>query len=39
MSAAVGVEAVRTSTADEFICEFGAAMQERGPKLIEAVTE
>jgi acetolactate synthase-1/2/3 large subunit len=32
-----GVEAVRASNADEFIREFQAAMQERGPRLIEAV--
>jgi acetolactate synthase-1/2/3 large subunit len=31
-----GVEAVRATTANEFIREFGAAMQERGPRLIEA---
>ena len=34
-----GVEAVRATTANEFIREFGAAMQERGPRLIEAVFE
>ena len=34
-----GVEAVRASTADEFIAEFGAAMREPGPKLIEAVLD
>jgi len=32
-----GVEAVRATTADEFIREFEAAMQARGPRLIEAV--
>jgi len=32
-----GVEATRASTADEFIREFGAAMQRPGPRLIEAV--
>ena len=32
-----GVEAVRATTANEFIRDFGAAMQERGPRLIEAV--
>ena len=32
-----GVEAVRATTADEFIREFGAAMLQRGPRLIEAV--
>jgi acetolactate synthase-1/2/3 large subunit len=33
----LGVDAVRAGSADEFIREFGAAMQERGPRLIEAV--
>jgi acetolactate synthase I/II/III large subunit len=37
LSRGFGVEAVRAATADEFIREFGAAMQERGPRLIEAV--
>lgn len=32
-----GVEAVRAATADEFIREFGAAMREQGPRLIEAM--
>jgi acetolactate synthase I/II/III large subunit len=32
-----GLEAFGATTADEFIREFGAAMQERGPRLIEAV--
>ena len=32
-----GVEAVRATTADEFIREFAAAMREPGPKLIEAM--
>jgi acetolactate synthase I/II/III large subunit len=32
-----GVDAVRAATADEFIREFGAAMLDRGPRLIEAV--
>ena len=32
-----GVEAARASTADEFIRELGAALGERGPRLIEAV--
>jgi acetolactate synthase-1/2/3 large subunit len=31
-----GVEATRAGTADEFIREFGAAMRERSPRLIEA---
>jgi acetolactate synthase-1/2/3 large subunit len=33
----LGVQAARASTADEFIGEFGAAMREPGPRLIEAV--
>ena len=37
ISEGFGVHAVRATTADEFIREFGAAMQERAPKLIEAV--
>jgi acetolactate synthase-1/2/3 large subunit len=32
-----GVQAARAATADEFIREFGAAMREPGPRLIEAV--
>ena len=36
LSRGFGVEAVRATTAGEFIREFGAAMQERGPRLIEA---
>jgi acetolactate synthase-1/2/3 large subunit len=39
LSRGFGVEASRATTADEFIREFGAAMQERGPRLIEAVLE
>jgi acetolactate synthase-1/2/3 large subunit len=34
-----GVQAARAATADEFIREFGAAMRERGPRLIEAVLD
>jgi acetolactate synthase-1/2/3 large subunit len=34
-----GVQAVRAATADEFIREFGAAMREPGPRLIEAVLD
>ena len=34
-----GVQAARAATADEFIREFGAAMREPGPRLIEAVLE
>ena len=37
LSGGFGVDAVRATTANEFIREFGAAMQERGPRLIEAV--
>ena len=39
LSRGFGVEASRATTADEFIREFGAAMQERGPRLIEAVLD
>jgi acetolactate synthase I/II/III large subunit len=34
-----GVQAARAATADAFIREFGAAMREGGPRLIEAVLE
>ena len=34
-----GVQAARAATADEFIREFGAAMREPGPRLIEAVLD
>jgi acetolactate synthase I/II/III large subunit len=34
-----GVQAVRAATADEFIREFGAAMREPGPRLIEAILD
>jgi acetolactate synthase-1/2/3 large subunit len=34
-----GVQAARADTADEFIGEFGAAMREPGPRLIEAVLD
>lgn len=33
----MGVSAVRVETAGEFVREFGAAMRERGPRVIEAV--
>jgi acetolactate synthase-1/2/3 large subunit len=33
----MGVNATRATTADEFNAQFGAAMAERGPHLIEAV--
>lgn len=34
-----GVEAARATTANEFIREYGAAMREPGPRLIEAVLD
>ena len=34
-----GVRAARAATGDEFIGEFGAAMREPGPRLIEAVLD
>jgi acetolactate synthase-1/2/3 large subunit len=34
-----GVQAARAATADEFIREFGVAMREPGPRLIEAVLD
>jgi acetolactate synthase-1/2/3 large subunit len=34
-----GVPAVRVTTAGEFIREFGAAMGQPGPRLIEAVLD
>ncbi len=34
-----GVEAVRAGTADDFIREFGAAMRQTGPRVIEAVLD
>jgi len=34
-----GVQAARAATADAFIREFGAAMREPGPRLIEAVLD
>lgn len=39
LSEGFGVQAVRATTADEFIREFGAAMREQGPRLIEAVLD
>ncbi len=33
----LGVQAIRTETADEFITAFLRAMREPGPRLIEAV--
>jgi acetolactate synthase-1/2/3 large subunit len=37
LSKGFGVEAARATNANEFIREFEAAMQQRGPRLIEAV--
>jgi len=37
LSDGMGVEAVRATNADEFIREFGEAIGQRGPRLIEAV--
>jgi acetolactate synthase-1/2/3 large subunit len=34
-----GVQAARAATAEDFIREFGAAMREPGPRLIEAVLD
>jgi hypothetical protein len=31
--------ATRAATTGEFVAQFGAAMRERGPRLIEAVLE
>jgi acetolactate synthase I/II/III large subunit len=39
LSEGFGVPASRATTADEFISDFGAAMRESGPRLIEAVLE
>ena len=38
LSEGMGVEAARTTTADEFIAQFSAAVKQTGPRLIEAVT-
>jgi acetolactate synthase-1/2/3 large subunit len=35
----LGVNAVRIATPDEFILEFGSAMCQPGPRLIEAVLD
>jgi acetolactate synthase-1/2/3 large subunit len=37
LSEGMGVPATRTRTADEFIAQFGAAVSQAGPALIEAV--
>jgi acetolactate synthase-1/2/3 large subunit len=39
LSEGFGVQATRATTADDFIRDFGNAMREPGPKLIEAVLE
>ncbi len=39
LSRGMGVSAIRVATAEEFIRAFGAALQEPGPYLIEAVLE
>ena len=39
LSEGFGVQATRAATADEFIREFGAAMRQPGPRLIEAVLD
>jgi acetolactate synthase-1/2/3 large subunit len=39
MAEAHGVEAVRADTAVEFAAAFGAAVESRGPRLIEAILE
>jgi acetolactate synthase-1/2/3 large subunit len=33
----MGVEASRASTSEEFVAQYGSAMQQRGPRLIEAL--
>lgn len=37
LSEGLGVPATRAASADEFIAQFGYAMQSRGPRLIEAL--
>jgi acetolactate synthase-1/2/3 large subunit len=39
ISEGFGVPATRATTASEFIRDFGAAMSEPGPRLIEAVLD
>jgi acetolactate synthase-1/2/3 large subunit len=39
LSEGMGVESSRATTADEFIAQWTAAVKQRGPRLIEAVTE
>jgi acetolactate synthase-1/2/3 large subunit len=33
----MGIEATRASTSDEFVAQYGSAMKQRGPRLIEAL--
>lgn len=37
MAAGMGISATRASTADEFVSQYGAAMNQKGPHLIEAM--
>jgi acetolactate synthase-1/2/3 large subunit len=39
LSEGMGVESTRATTADEFIEQWTAAVNQRGPRLIEAITE
>jgi acetolactate synthase-1/2/3 large subunit len=39
LSEGMGVESTRATTADEFIAQWTEAVKQRGPRLIEAVTE
>jgi acetolactate synthase-1/2/3 large subunit len=33
----LGVEATRATTSEEFVAQYSSAMQQRGPRLIEAL--
>ncbi len=37
LASGMGVEASRATTAEEFAAQYGSAMQQRGPRLIEAM--
>jgi acetolactate synthase I/II/III large subunit len=37
IASGMGVEASRVTTAQEFADQYGAAMKQRGPRLVEAV--
>ena len=37
LATGMGMEASRASTVEEFSGQFGAAMRERGPRLIEVL--